>query len=177
MVLRQGYVWPEPVDSRLCSSSVQRIGAHRRWFIDAPTLHQVENTAMSFALTGCSGIGKSKSIEKVLHQYPQCIQHKKFHDADPNCLAQTDCPYQGSPNSSASIFSRQLTIYWELQYLKWYGRGRMSIDEMMVHMAHVANLHALGVLVIDEIQHLNRAKTGPETLLNFWSLWSPPLVC
>jgi hypothetical protein len=38
---------------------------------------------------------------------------------------------------------------------------------MMVHMAHVANLHALGVLVIDEIQHLNRSKAGPEALLNF----------
>lgn len=34
-------------------------------------------------------------------------------------------------------------------------------------MAHVANLHALGVLVIDEIQHLNKAKIGPEALLNF----------
>lgn len=37
----------------------------------------------------------------------------------------------------------------------------------MVHMAHVANLHALGVLVIDEIQHLNKTKIGPDALLNF----------
>jgi hypothetical protein len=34
-------------------------------------------------------------------------------------------------------------------------------------MAHVANLHAIGVLVIDEIQHLNNSKLGPESLLTF----------
>jgi hypothetical protein len=34
-------------------------------------------------------------------------------------------------------------------------------------MAHVANLHALGALVIDEIQHLNKTKIGPDALLNF----------
>jgi hypothetical protein len=38
---------------------------------------------------------------------------------------------------------------------------------MMVHMAYVANLHALGALVIDEIQHLNKSKIGPDALLNF----------
>ena len=49
-----------------------------------------------------------------------------------------------------------------------YGSNRGSVDMMMPQMAQIANRHALGVLIIDEIQHLTLAKgVGPEAILNF----------
>lgn len=167
MVLRQGYLGRNPLTHdyiRHLQNGLERIDARS---LDAPMFHKVENTAMSFALTGCSGIGKSKSMEKVLHQYPQCIQHNEPMMLTQITWLKLDCPFQGSPKQLCINFFAAVDRLLGTQYLKWYGGARTSIDEMMVHMAHIANLHALGVLVIDEIQHLNRAKIGSEALLNF----------
>lgn len=167
MLLRQGYIGRNPRTHdyiRHLQNGAERIEAKS---LHVATLHPVENTATSFALTGCSGIGKSKSIEKVLHQYPQTIQHSEPFSLVQIVWLKLDCPHQGSPKQLCISFFSAVDRLLGTNYLKWYGSRRTSLDEMMVHMAHVANLHALGVLVIDEIQHLNRSKAGPEALLNF----------
>jgi len=167
MLLRQGYIGRNPRTHdyiRHLQNGAERIEAKS---LQVATLHPVENTATSFALTGCSGIGKSKSIEKVLHQYPQTIQHSEPFSLVQIVWLKLDCPHQGSPKQLCISFFSAVDRLLGTNYLKWYGSRRTSLDEMMVHMAHVANLHALGVLVIDEIQHLNRSKAGPEALLNF----------
>jgi AAA domain len=127
----------------------------------------VENTATSFALTGCSGNGKSKAIEKVLHQYPQCIEHTVPFSVVQITWLKLDCPHQGSPKQLCINFFSAVDRLVGTNYFNSYGRRSASVDEMMVHMAQVANLHALGALVIDEIQHLNKSKIGPDALLNF----------
>ena len=54
------------------------------------------------------------------------------------------------------------------RYLVQHGKARIGVDHMMLHMSQVANLHGLGALVIDEIQHLIRGRgNDPEDLLNF----------
>ncbi|MHB8367968.1 MAG: ATP-binding protein, partial [Acidithiobacillus sp.] len=65
-------------------------------------------------------------------------------------------------------FFRSMDDLLGTRYSAQFGSSRRSVDEMMVHMAHVANLHALGVLIVDEIQHIREAPgTGAEALLNF----------
>ena len=55
------------------------------------------------------------------------------------------------------------------QYYRRHCRGRTSVDDLLILMAEKANEHCLGILVIDEIQHLNRAKSGgAATMLNFF---------
>lgn len=167
MLLRQGYVGRNPQTNdyiRHLQSGAERIEAKS---LHAPTRHPVVNTATSFALIGCSGIGKSKSMEKVLHQYPQCIQHSEPFSLTQIVWLKLDCPHQGSPKQLCINFFSAVDRLVGTNYFNWYGSRRASVDEMMVHMAHVANLHALGVLVIDEIQHLNKTKIGPDALLNF----------
>jgi hypothetical protein len=130
--------------------------------------HPVRSTASSFALIGCSGIGKSKGIERVLGLYPQVIHHDEPFSLDQVVWVKLDCPYVGSPKQLCISFFKEIDGLLGTRYLGKHGARRISIDEMMVHMAHVANLHAAGVLVIDEIQHLNQARgTGPDAMLNF----------
>lgn len=167
MLLRQGYVGRNPLTHdyiRHLQNGAERIEAKS---LNIVVRHPVENTAASFALTGCSGIGKSKSIEKVLHQYPQCIQHSEPFSLVQIVWLKLDCPSQGSPKQLCINFFSAVDRLVGTNYFNAYGSRRASVDEMMVHMAHVANLHALGVLVIDEIQHLNKTKIGPDALLNF----------
>ncbi len=167
MLLRQGYVGRNPLTHdyiRHLQNGNERIQAKS---LHIPTQHPVENTANSFALVGCSGNGKSKGIERVLMQYPQCIQHTEPFSLVQIVWLKLDCPSQGSPKQLCINFFSAVDRLIGTNYLNLYGRNRIGVDEMMVHMAHVANLHAIGVLVIDEIQHLNKAKIGPDALLNF----------
>lgn len=167
MLLRQGYIGRNPLTHdyiRHLQNGAERIEAKS---LTIPTRQPVENTANSFALAGCSGIGKSKAIEKVLHQYPQCIHHTEPFSLVQITWLKLDCPHQGSPKQLCINFFSAVDRLVGTNYFNWYGSRRASVDEMMVHMAHVANLHALGVLVIDEIQHLNKTKIGPDALLNF----------
>lgn len=167
LLLRQGYVGRNPLKHDYIShlqNGVERIEAKS---LNVATRLPVENTASSFALTGCSGIGKSKAIEKVLHQYPQCITHTQPFSLVQLTWLKLDCPYQGSPKQLCINFFSAVDRLIGTKYFNWYGSRRAGVDEMMVHMAHVANLHALGVLVIDEIQHLSKSKMGPTGLLNF----------
>ncbi|MBT3069571.1 ATP-binding protein [Rhodomicrobium sp. Az07] len=130
--------------------------------------HPVRSTASSFALIGCSGVGKSKGIERVLELYPQVIHHDEPFSLDQVVWVKLDCPYVGSPKQLCISFFKEIDRLLGTRYLGKHGARRISIDEMMVHMAHVSNLHAVGVLVIDEIQHLNQARgTGPDAMLNF----------
>ncbi len=167
MLLRQGYIGRNPLTHDYIhhlQNGIERIEAND---LMASTLYAVENTAMSFALIGCSGMGKSRSIEKILHQIPQRIHHDDPFSLNQLTWLKLDCPFHGSPKQLCINFFASIDRILGTKYLKHYGKTRSSIDEMMVHMAHIANLHALGVLIIDEIQHLHHAKLSSEALLNF----------
>lgn len=54
-------------------------------------------------------------------------------------------------------------------YSKKFGSGRKTVDSMLSIMSQIARNTALGLLVIDEIQHLNGAKSGGDgKMLNFF---------
>jgi len=130
--------------------------------------HAVRSSASSIALIGCSGVGKSKSIERILERYDQVFVHDEPFSLHQVVWLKLDCPYVGSPKQLCINFFKEMDLLLGTRYLARHGSSRMSVDEMMVHMAQVANLHALGVLIIDEIQHLRQARgTGPDAMLNF----------
>lgn len=166
MILRQGYVGRNPLTHDYINHLHNGIARIEAKSLDIPDLLPVENTANSFALIGGSGNGKSKSIEKVLHQLPQRIQHSTPFSLIQIVWLKLECPHQGSLRQLCINFFSSVDKLIGTNYFNLYGR-RGNVDEMMGHMAHVANLHALGVLVIDEIQHLNKAKVGPDAIMNF----------
>lgn len=54
-------------------------------------------------------------------------------------------------------------------YERRYGLKRHGIETMLALMSQIANAHALGLLVIDEIQHLSRSRSGgSQEMLNFF---------
>jgi len=53
-------------------------------------------------------------------------------------------------------------------YKAKYSAKARGVDDMLLAMGHIANLHAIGVLVIDEIQFLRNSKADKEGLLSFF---------
>jgi hypothetical protein len=119
-------------------------------------------------LIGCSGSGKTVSINKILATYPQVIHHEKYNTTQIVFL-KIDCPFDGSLKSLCHNFFRAIDKVLHENYSDRYLKKRHSVETLIALMAQVANLHAIGMLVIDEIQHLSARKSGgAEAMLNFF---------
>ncbi len=167
MLLRQGYLSRNPNTNdyihRLQEGYERVIGKDL-----AAVRRPIRSTASSFALIGCSGIGKSYGMGRVLELYPQVIHHVHPFSLDQVVWLKLDSPYKGSPKQLCISFFQAIDNLLGTRYRARYGASRSSLDEMMVQMAQIANLHALGVLIVDEIQHIREAPgTGADALLNF----------
>lgn len=164
-MLRQGYVTRDPITTnyvRRLRDGFERIVARD---LNAG-VNPVRSSAEGFALLGASGGGKTTAMNRVLEYYPQVIEHPELCGLRQVVWLKIDCPYAGSPKQLCINFFRQMDLLLATDFLKRHGNS--AIDLMMTQMAQIANRHALGVLIVDEIQHLTLAKgVGPEALLNF----------
>ena len=168
MLVRQGYIGRNPTNGdyvRRLQNAHDRLEQHD---LDIAVRHTIETTASGFAIVGCSGIGKSRGIERVLKLYPQTIHHSQPFSLEQVVWLKLDCPYKGSPKQLCINFFAAMDRLLGTRYQRKYGASRFAVDEMMARMAHVAELHALGALVVDEIQHLRQAPgASRDDLLNF----------
>lgn len=125
-----------------------------------------------FSIIGMSGAGKSTAVDNILATYPQSIVHTECEDGI--CLfkqvpwLKIDCSYNGNIKGLCQKFFANVDKALGTNYLQKFGRISFSIDKMIIGIAHVAQIHALGLLVIDEIQHLRCSKQEDETALNFF---------
>ena len=120
-----------------------------------------------------SGVGKSTAVEKILSLYPQCICHDSYQ-GQPLVLTQIvwlklDCPHDGSIKGLCFQFFEAIDRAMGTDYFPKYTKFRYTVDVLMVLMTQLVNLYQIGILVIDEIQHLSLAKGGgSEKMLNFF---------
>lgn len=134
---------------------------------------EVKQTAAGFTIIGLSGIGKSTAIERVLSIYPQLIKHREYNGT-PFLFTQIswmklDCPFDGSLKGLCISFFAELDRLLGSNYFNKFGAHRNTTDIMLQRMAHLANLHGVGLLIIDEIQHLSFSKSGgSDKMLNFF---------
>lgn len=166
MLLRQGYLGRNPLTHDYLHhlhNGIERIEAES---LDVVVSQPVQNTANSFALLGCPGVGKTLAMNRVLAQYPQVIQHDTPFSLTQVVWLRLEAPALGSLRNLCIDFFHAVDGLIHTDYVKRYAT-KTTVEQMVAYMAHVANLHALGVLVIDEIQHLRGAKVGAAALMKF----------
>jgi AAA domain len=139
-----------------------------------PLVSNLQSGALGLAVVGLSGVGKSVTLARLLTLYPQVIFH---HSHQENVFSFTqlvwlklECPSDGSTKSLCLNFFQALDDLFDTNHLRNYARhGKATTEQMILDMARLASLHAIGVLVIDEIQHLSNAKSGgSEKMLSFF---------
>lgn len=173
-LLRVGYSGRNPLEQSFwesVESSVDSFGQYG----DQHRLGQTDPswTATGFNIVGMSGVGKSRSVSRILNLYPQIIHHNSYRDRDFThsqlVWLKLDCPFDGNLRGLCIDFFNAVDSILGTNYRRNYAGTRRMQDELLSDMALVAANHFLGVLVIDEIQRLSLAKSGgAEKMLNFF---------
>jgi hypothetical protein len=133
-----------------------------------------QTRSQGFTLLGMSGVGKTTALEGILSLYPQTVIHRAYHDQSFSHLQivwlKLDCPHDGSIRGLCLHFFQAVDGLLDTRYYRYHARnGRATTDEMLPAMARVSAIHSLGVLVLDEIQHLSEARSGGAArMLNFF---------
>lgn len=133
-------------------------------------LAPMKDTSMSLLIAGPPGTGKTHAMKATLAHYQQVIFHEIPIQVAQITWLRVECPPDGSLVSLCRYFFaavdttlRQAGFVSDLE--KQYRSKPLSI--LLPGMARVANLHAIGILVIDEIQHVGINRKDGNALLNF----------
>jgi hypothetical protein len=170
--IRQGYLSKNPVTPDYAARLAQGSVAIREKS-NLNAVYSMNSTASGFTVIGMSGVGKTTAMEKVLSLYPQKILHTQYN-GEPLFLTQLtwakiDCPFDGSLKGLCLSFFAYVDRVLGTDYSKKFSSDRMTVDAALPRMAQIATTHCLGLLVIDEIQHLSQAKSGgSDKMLNFF---------
>lgn len=126
------------------------------------------NEALVSSVIGCSGTGKSTAVEAILQTYPQAIYHPEYQHSQLVWL-KVECPHDGSVKNLCTNFFRAVDLALGTDYQALYVKSRSSAESMLGSIARVSALHSIGLLVIDEIQHLEKSRSGGSAkMINFF---------
>jgi len=170
LCIRQGYLHRSPLSPDYAKALAGDYKVIKSGEYELPVAYNP--TGSGFSIIGLSGVGKTSAITRILGLYPQVIAHSRYKDT-PLVLKQIvwlkiDCPHDGLVKGLCVEFFEAVDRAAGTNYFELYIRRGSTINILMKRMEQIARLHCVGVLVIDEIQHLTLAKSGgSEKMLNF----------
>jgi len=136
-----------------------------------PPIISISTTSLSSSLFGISGIGKTTTFDYILALYPKGISHN-LPDLDPFTqipFVKLECPKDSSLKDLCYNFFGKLDTILKSSYQAIYGKKRETLDSMVASMAKLTISHQLGMIIVDEIQHLTNGRSNSaETMLNFF---------
>lgn len=168
ILIRHGYIGRNIADGKLhqhLQNGYERImsGDINAFRFEAP-----KSTALSYSLIGCSGSGKSTTLYRILSLYPQVIYHENYNFTQLVYL-KIDCPHDGSLKNLCLHFFKAIDVALGTDFERKVALKRLGIEALLNYMRQITNTYAIGVLVIDEIQHLSvKNSGGAEKMLNFF---------
>ncbi|MEW9924173.1 ATP-binding protein [Clostridium butyricum] len=171
-MIRTGYISRNPLSKEYTESLIQ--GYMKLNDIEVENINNFCNTANSVSIIGASGMGKSSSLNRVLSNFPQVIGHYQYKDKK-ICIYQVvwlkiDCPFDGSVKGLCIDFFNRIDQILGTRYFEKYATSKRTVDTLLSILGQVARNSGLGLLIIDEIQHLSQAKSGGvDKMLNFFT--------
>lgn len=167
-LIRQGYIPRNPFNpiyKRYINSMGDSI-INNTYNLDSD--ENFRNTAQCGILVGISEIGKTTTIQRVLSNIQQVIVHNEYKSINFNQIQVTwlklEAPHNGSIKALTLQFFNKLDDLLGTSNMKRYVSNKYSTDILLPLMGQCANSVGLGLLVIDELQHLNK---NPAQIMNY----------
>lgn len=168
MMIRTGYRGRNPLERSFAEALAQRADIIQSGGAYVAPVKSTGSTARAMALLGASGMGKSATTDRVFEGYDQVIQHTGA-TGGPTLMQivwlKVECPSGGSLKSLClnilAEMDRLLGTSYEVR------NRRTEIDVLQLTLAQKLQLHAVGILVIDEINYLSSARIEKTRPINF----------
>lgn len=176
--IREGYRDRNPVDPYFWPKLKEQINELRkdlRQLVNAKHIVDRRDLGRASGLClsqfGISGSGKSTFVREDLKLYEVLIEQPSYCGYQMNIrqvvYVYLEVEKNGSTTGLCRQFFRQLDRILYTNYLEMH--GGLSVPLMLEQMAVLVGAHAIGLIVIDELQQLSRAKSGGEPgLLSFF---------
>ncbi|CAG9219228.1 TniB protein [Paraburkholderia caribensis] len=169
-ILREGYVGRSPHTAHHAAILQQLYEAKQAGQILHPDGNDEQDFGQrSSSFIGCSGIGKTSSLRKILERYPRVIRHPDLAG-----VVQIPWLYIEAPADGMSVKELALAIRSQIHDLvpdiapikDFSTRAYQSEAALMNHAARMMHLGHVGLLVVDEIHRLKFQGQGKHKLLN-----------
>ncbi len=169
-LLYQGYIARNPFDKdyRKYINQTGKQIIHRSYDINSRA--NFRTTASCGTIIGFSGMGKTTTVNRILSSIPQIIVHNEYNSQHFNHIQLTWLKLETPHNASLKALSLQYFMKIDellgTNNFKKYVSRNLSTDAMLPLMGQVAQNVGLGMLIIDEIQHLQNR--GIQQMMNYF---------
>lgn len=171
MLIRQGYVLRKPMTSERAEYLKDLYARQQAGEKVFDTFEEEINEELTASLIGASGMGKTRTVERILACYPQLIEHDR-EDLGGRVLQivylHVECPHDGSVNALCRNLLSEIDRLTGNEYRqKFRITDRTMLETLKSTLVHVLAAHYVGIIVIDEIQNLTSSRKNREDLFNF----------
>lgn len=165
VMLRQGYIARNPLKQGFVREMQIRLAALEKAAVAGqPPITQQKGlgAAQSVSLLGLSGVGKTQAINGVFRAYKRKgVLHTQLAMGPMQMVKQlfflkVTCP-EGSVRTLCTACIHAMDTQLGTSYARSFCTKPTSAAILRVELARLAWLHGLGMLVIDEVQHLRFA--------------------
>lgn len=166
-MLRQGYVGRTPRTAAHVQVFQKLYEAQQAGKAFSPVNDLVHTTSqISSALIGVSGQGKTTTLKRLMARYPQAIDHPELGITQITYI-HIETPHDGASikGLAHSIFRKIDQLIPDCNYYQKYGRGSMSVETLLNHVARVLHMHCVGLLIVDEVQNLKHGGKNMQKLM------------
>lgn len=179
-MIKQGYECRDPLDNdylqRIDTLRKEDSGYYENFLSNISEINEkVRSTADMFTLIGVSGVGKTTAVELGLLAQPQLIVHSKYNGKpcpvrEQIVWVKLECPQLRTALCREFFATVDDILMYEGRkhhpnyYKKFGGEG---LDVMIQSVKTVVANHGIGLLVIDEIQHLMNKGADNDKILEF----------
>ena len=178
IAIRNGYTGRNPANyedlrllrdiNRIELGSNNEATAAEQLLNTSETLHQ---STPSFSVLGVSGMGKTTGVKRILSLYPQVVYHSSYNGQHLTrqqiVWLNVECPPDGSLRTLGMNILATVDGLIGTTYLRDFLRSKKSsVSQLLVEVCRINVIHGIGVIVFDEVQHLQDTKNGP-TVMKF----------
>ena len=163
-LLLEGYSSRNPFDKdykRFINETGKQI-IERKY--DINTIGNFHTTASAALLVGVSGIGKTTSVNRILHQIPQIIVHNFYRREHFNQIQLTwlklEVPHNSSLKALCLQYFMKLDELLGTNNLRKLVSRNLSVDAMIPLIGQSAQSVKLGILILDESQRLKNRENS-----------------
>lgn len=180
-LIRQGYIARNPFNPqyrRYINSIGEKINS-KYYNLDAN--ENFRTTTQCGTLIGVSGMGKTTTVQRVISKIPQVIVHNEYSGVNFTQIQVTwlklEAPANGSIKALTLQFFSKLDNLLGTNNMERYVSKYLSVDAMIPILGQLANNIGLGLLIIDELQHLDkRAKEVINYLVTLMNSFGVPIL-